>query len=163
MIMVSSTIIGYMLSLKYKMRRWILKSLISSLNLFKIEIMYAKTPLNEVLYKIANSSDISVNILFRETAKILNNNSGYTAGEAWEISLNNWKSDYLKKEDREILTSFGYGLGNSDVYNQEKNFELAIELLKKQLENAEEEGRKSEKLYRNIGFLTGLAIIILFI
>lgn len=68
-----------------------------------------------------------------------------------------------KKEDIEILKSFGYGLGNSDVYNQEKNFDLAIELLKRQLSNAEEESKKNEKLYKNIGVLAGLAINILFL
>lgn len=163
MILISSTAIGYMFSLKYKMRRRMLKHIISSLNLLKIEIMYTKTPLNELLNKVANSSDNSINTLFRETAKILDLNTGYTAGEAWEAFLNNWKNDYLKNEDKEILKSFGYGLGNSDTHNQEKNFDLAMELLKKQLENAEEDGKKSEKLFRNIGFLTGLAIVILFI
>ncbi len=94
---------------------------------------------------------------------ILSQNEGYTAGEAWEIALKEWDNGYLKKEDIEILKSFGYGLGNSDVYNQEKNFDLAIELLKRQLSNAEEESKKNEKLYKNIGVLAGLAINILFL
>nr|WP_244262817.1 hypothetical protein [Thermoanaerobacter siderophilus] len=38
-----------------------------------------------------------------------------------------------------------------------------MELLKRQLSNAEEESKKNEKLYKNIGVLAGLAIIILFL
>ncbi|AIS52369.1 stage III sporulation protein AB [Thermoanaerobacter kivui] len=140
-----------------------LKSLISSLNLFKIEVTYSKSPLNEILTAISQSADKTIKFIFSKTAEMLSQNEGYTAGEAWEIALNEWNSDYLKKEDKEILKSFGYGLGNSDVYNQEKNFDLAIELLKRQLSNAEEESKKNEKLYKNIGVLTGLAIIILFL
>ncbi|GAB6117635.1 hypothetical protein JCM16816_12320 [Thermoanaerobacter brockii subsp. lactiethylicus] len=163
LVIFSTSSLGYLFALKYKMRRWILKSMISSLNLFKIEITYSKAPLGEILMAISRSSDKSIKFVFSKTGMILSQNEGYTAGEAWEIALNEWDNGYLKKEDVEILRSFGFGLGNSDVYNQEKNFDLAIELLKRQLSNAEEESKKNEKLYKNIGVLAGLAIIILFL
>ncbi|ADD02345.1 stage III sporulation protein AB [Thermoanaerobacter italicus Ab9] len=163
LVIFSTSSLGYLFALKYKMRRWILKSMISSLNLLKIEITYSKAPLGEILMEISHSLDKSVKFAFLKTGKILSQNEGYTAGEAWEIALKEWDNGYLKKEDIEILKSFGYGLGNSDVYNQEKNFDLAIELLKRQLSNAEEESKKNEKLYKNIGVLAGLAINILFL
>lgn len=163
LVFLSTSSLGYLFALKYKMRRLMLKSMISSLNLFKIEITYSKAPLEEILMAISNSSDKNIKFVFYRTGVILSQNEGYTAGEAWEIALNEWHNNYLKKEDVEILRSFGYGLGNSDVYNQEKNFDLTIEFLKRQLSNADEESKKNEKLYKNIGILAGLAIIILFL
>ncbi|WP_284679190.1 stage III sporulation protein SpoIIIAB [Aceticella autotrophica] len=163
MILISSTLIGYIISLRYSLRRWTLKCLISSLNMLKTEISYSKTPLSEAFEKISEVSDSSIRFLFSNTAKILNLNEGYTAGEALEISLSKWKDNNFNKDDIEIIKSLGYGLGNSDGYNQENNLELALELLKKQLADAEELGKKNERLYRNLGFLIGVVIVILFI
>ncbi|HHW56697.1 MAG TPA: stage III sporulation protein AB [Clostridia bacterium] len=159
----STTSLGYMAAFKYKMRFRILKNLISALNLCKIEVTYSKDPMAEIFITISSSLDKSIKPLFIKAAEILLENKGYSGGEAWEAALKEWDSGYLKKEDIEILRSFGYGLGKSDVYSQEKNFDLAVELLKRQLSSAEEENKKNEKLYKNIGVLTGLAIIILFL
>ncbi|AAM24508.1 stage III sporulation protein AB [Caldanaerobacter subterraneus subsp. tengcongensis MB4] len=159
----STTSIGYLMAMKFKARRWILKSLISALNLLKLEITYSRTPLERALKKVALSSDKTVGELFQRASLHLGEQSGLTAGEAWEKALNEWERGYLSKEEKEILRAFGTILGISDAGNQEKNFNLTMDLLKRQLNLAEEEGKKNEKLYQNLGFLLGLAIVILFL
>jgi len=161
LVLVSSSIIGYLYSLKYKMRKQVLKSLINSINLFKIELVYSRAPINEVLEHVVKTSDYMIKDIFKQTVYLLNLNEGYTAGEAWKKSIEKCNLDYLKKSDKEVLITFGHSLGNTDLYNQEKNFNLVLEKLKHQLDNAEKEGEKNEKLYKNIGFLTGLGIVIL--
>ncbi|SNX55359.1 stage III sporulation protein SpoIIIAB [Thermoanaerobacterium sp. RBIITD] len=163
MVLASSTLIGYILSLKYSLRWRTLRSLISSLNILMTEITYGKITLSEAFMKVSKISNLSVKQLFISTSEILNSNKGYTAGEAWEIAIKKMKDINLNEEDIEILKSFGNGLGNSDIYNQENNYKLTVELLKKQLIDAEESSKKNEKMYKNLGLLVGIAIIIIFI
>jgi len=52
-------------------------------------------------------------------------------------------------------------LGSSDVEGQIKNIRLTINQLKLQEQKAEELRAKNEAMYRNLGILGGLAIIII--
>ncbi|MGB9779449.1 stage III sporulation protein SpoIIIAB [Caldanaerobacter sp.] len=161
--LISTTSIGYLMAMKFRARRWIIKSFITALNILKIEITYSRTPLERAFKKVASSSDKLVSELFYKASFYLGEQIGLTAAEAWEKGLKEWDRGYLTKEDKEILIAFGNSLGSSDVENQEKNFNMTLDLLKRQLDFAEEEGRRNEKLYNNLGFLLGLAIVILFL
>jgi stage III sporulation protein AB len=161
--LISATGVGYLMAIKFRARRWIIKSLITALNILKIEITYSRTPLEGAFKKVASSSDKLVSDLFYKASFYLGEQIGLTAAEAWEKGLKEWDKGFLTREDKDILIAFGTSLGTSNVENQEKNFNMTLELLKRQLDFAEEEGRKNEKLYRNLGFLLGLAIVILFL
>ena len=67
----------------------------------------------------------------------------------------------MNSEDEEILISFGKLLGSSDTEGQIKNIRLTLNQLKMQEEKAEELRKKNESMYRNLGVLGGLAIIII--
>ncbi|WP_434644134.1 stage III sporulation protein SpoIIIAB [Thermoanaerobacterium thermosaccharolyticum] len=163
MVLISSTLIGYLKSLKYTLRRRTIRAILSSLNILITEITYNQITLSEAFTKLSETSESGIGKLFLIASQILNSNEGYTASEAWEIALDKVGDLNLNQDDIRILKSFGKGLGNSDIYNQEKNFKFTSELLKKQLSDAEELSKKNEKLYKNLGVLIGIAVIIIFL
>ncbi|WHE08028.1 stage III sporulation protein SpoIIIAB [Thermoanaerobacterium thermosaccharolyticum] len=163
MVLISSALIGYLKSLKYTLRRRTIRAILSSLNILITEITYNQITLSEAFAKLSETSESGIGKLFLIASQILNSNEGYTASEAWEIALDKVGDLNLNQDDIRILKSFGKGLGNSDIYNQEKNFKFTSELLKKQLSDAEELSKKNEKLYKNLGVLVGIAVIIIFL
>ena len=54
-------------------------------------------------------------------------------------------------------------LGKTDIGGQVSELNLSMELIDSQIEKAEEYCRKSEKMYRSLGSIVGLAIIIVLI
>ena len=84
---------------------------------------------------------------------LLIKNCNLVDGEKIFLSLNN--------EDIEILKELGVSLGQTDMEGQVKNIKLVYNSLKSQLENAKEEKNKNFKMYRNMGMLCGLVIIII--
>ena len=69
----------------------------------------------------------------------------------------------LKDKDIEILKGLSVSLGQTDLENQIKNIRLVQQMLMTQLKDATEEKNRSYKMYRNMGVLTGLILIILLI
>lgn len=53
--------------------------------------------------------------------------------------------------------------GKTDVQGQLNEINLHISFLDKQIDLAEEESKKNEKMYRTLGTIFGLAIIIILI
>ena len=70
---------------------------------------------------------------------------------------------YILKEDVEILLSLGRVLGSSDRADQSKIFKLVLNQIGAQIEEAKMEKNQNEKLYRSLGVITGIGIIILLI
>lgn len=67
----------------------------------------------------------------------------------------------LEEEDVELFLSLGRLLGNSDRADQEKNFKLILNHIKILKEEAKLERDKNEKMYKNLGILAGVAIVII--
>ena len=69
----------------------------------------------------------------------------------------------FKKEDVETFLSLGRVLGTSDRLDQQKNFALILNQMDGLISEAKEERAKNEKLYKSLGIITGIGIIILLI
>jgi stage III sporulation protein AB len=78
---------------------------------------------------------------------------------SWEYALNNTKN-YLKKEDIEVLSMLGKMLGKTDKIGQLQEIDIVSKFLDKQIEFAEEEKSKNEKLYKTLGIVSGLTLAI---
>lgn len=70
---------------------------------------------------------------------------------------------YLNADDKKVMEDFFRSLGSSGVYGQEKIFFLAIEGIRMNLRDAEENAKKNIKLYRYLGICLGAMIIIFII
>jgi stage III sporulation protein AB len=157
----STSIIGFSLSRDCSKRPRILRELQAALQMLENEISYMSNLLSDAFMRIYTSSGTEASILFKEAAKKLDS-MGTTADEAWKSAVNDLYSRLaLKKEDKAILISFGSMLGNSDLDGQISNIRLTTSQLKLQELKAEEIKKKNERMYRSLGVLGGLALIII--
>ena len=85
-----------------------------------------------------------------------------SAGESWKYATQNSRTN-MTKEDLKVLENFEKLLGKTSIEGQLSEIELLEKFIDKQIENAEEERKKNEKLYRNLGVIAGLAIAIILI
>jgi stage III sporulation protein AB len=162
-IITASSFIGYYLSFNCSKRPLQLKTLQGLIKVLENEIRFLSSYIPDAFKRIYKSVDSPVAEFFKGTVENLNSDKGLNASQAWEMSISkNIFKTALNKEDKEILISFGKMLGNSDLEGQIKNIGFILNQLDQQEKKAEEIKKKNETLYRALGFLGGVAIILLF-
>ncbi len=158
----ASSLIGYAYSRDSSRRPQELRTLQGLLQIFETEICYLSNVLSEAFEKISGSSGSEVTGFFRDTVLNLKSSDSATACQAWEQAVDrNAKKTALKAEDIGILMAFGKMLGNSDLEGQIKNIRLTVEKLKLQEQKAEESRKKNESMFKSLGVLGGLALVIM--
>lgn len=162
MVMISSSIIGFIIANSYKKRPELLRELQTALSMLETEIGYSQNFLPDALENIARNSTRDVSRLFLNVRKHLMDSKGYMASEAWELALKKFYNDsYLIKNDYYILNAFGKYLGSTDREDQIKSINQTIDNLKQQEKIAYEEKQKNETLWRYLGILSGIMVILL--
>jgi Stage III sporulation protein AB (spore_III_AB). len=132
------------------------------LQLLENRISYLSDILTDAFDRIKASSQNEVGIFFSYTSERLKTEKNINATDAWEAAIReNIKKTALNKEDEEILVSFGKILGGSDTEGQINNIRHTINQLKMQEEKAEKSRIKNEKMYKSLGILGGLAVIVI--
>ncbi len=164
LIIFSTSIIGYILAHRYTERIQQLKNIYLSFQILETEIIYLSNSLPIAMQRVGNKSNPIVKNIFTDTHQMLSKKAGYSMEEAWNKSIhNNFSNTSLIKEDCEILIDFGKNLGSTDKENQVKNFKFIYLQLEKQQKDAETLKIKNEKMYKSLGALVGIAIVILLI
>lgn len=154
-----SSLLGIMFANKYKNRVNDLKQIRRALNIFKTKIKYTYEPLPQIFMNIANEFGDEIGEIFK-TASI--NMKEFSAGEAWKYAIQNSKTN-MNEEDLKVLENLEKLLGKTNIDGQLSEIELIEKFIDVQIEKAEEEQKKNEKLYKNLGVITGLAIAIILI
>lgn len=163
-VLVSSAFLGYVLSRDCSRRPAELRELQGLLQIFENEISYLSNLITDAFEKIYRTSESSVRIFFESTVQNLLKDSSLNASQAWEKAVKeNVRKTSLNKEDEEILVSFGKILGNSDIEGQIKNIRLTLNHLRLQEQKAEEERARNEMMFKRLGILGGLAIVVILI
>ena len=154
-----SSLIGVLISRKYVSRVDELKEFKNALNLFKTKIRYTYEPLPDIFSEISNSTNSNISNVFRVASNKMN---VLPAGVAWNIALDLDKLN-INEEDKSISNKLGNLLGKTDISGQLNQIELTTDFLDEQISKAEKEKEKSEKLYKTLGMIIGLAIVIILI
>lgn len=157
----TSTAIGILISKKYSNRVQILKNLKNALNMFEVKINFSFETIPEIFKEISEKFDGTVAKIFSNTVKYINEDN-LIAGEAWEKSID-LNSGCLKKEDLNSLKSLGKMLGRTDIDGQVSQIELVSSFLEKQINDAVESKNKNEKMYKKLGVIVGLVLVIVLI
>ncbi|NMB34154.1 MAG: stage III sporulation protein AB [Clostridium sp.] len=161
-VLLSSSLLGYIYSKRSSDRPKDLRAIQGLLQMLENEMSFLSNVLTEAFTKIYQYNDEDVTIFFEDTVKIINSDIGVNACEAWEKAVKgNLGRTSLNNEDEKILLSFGKMLGKSDIEGQIKNIRLTLNQLGMQERKAEELRKKNESMYKSLGILGGLAIIIL--
>ncbi len=162
MIITASTLWGMNKALRYSKRVSELRQLQQAFKLLETEIIYGFTPLAEAFLHISQRHIGPIGKLFNQMGSGLNENGDLTTGQLWELTLNRiWSETALKKGDREILHQLGAQLGETDRQDQIKHIQLALRMLESEEMDALHEQKTYASMYRNLGVLGGLLLVIL--
>ena len=97
-------------------------------------------------------------IFYKTSQKLQSQNCEQALNEAIEeerFFLN------LKSEDIELLKTLGLLLGKTDIDGQMSELNQFSTLLNAQIKKAEQEENKNKKMYKSLGTIIGLAIVII--
>lgn len=163
-IFLSCTLIGQFYGNKYSSRLSNLIYLEQCIKILETEIIFGATPMPDALHNVYKKGNRKVSYIFEIIKEDLlfkkpNNliNSFLTVEDMLYSELS------LKKQDVELFLSLGRVLGTSDRNDQEKNFIFTLNQIRNQIAEAKEEKYKNEKLYKSLGIISGLVLIILLI
>lgn len=161
-IVISTSLLGNIFANTYVERTRLLNSLLSTLQMLETEIVYGATPVPILFKKIGKKSKRELENIFITAANLLDEKQGQTFEEVWYKSVTEeTKNTVFNKEDIEILLALGKNLGISNCEDQIKHIRLIQEDIKRQYELSLIEQGKNVKLYKNLGFLLGLSIVII--
>ena len=162
-IVIICTYIGFVYADTFRKRRDEIKEILKSLIILENDIVYGTTPLPEALENLSHNVCEPLTSFIKAITKRLIKGDVESVYEGvleeYRVLENEF---YLYDEDKKIMVDFFKSLGQSGVYGQEKIFSLAIEAVKMNLRDADENAKKNIKLYRYLGVCFG-AIIMIFI
>ena len=152
-----SSLIGALISKKYNNRVNELKEFKNALNLFKTKIRYTYEPIPDIFYEISENVKTNISNVFSHAASKMD---VVSAGAAWQMAL---KMEDLNIDDEDImvLNNLSKLLGKTDLQGQLNQIEMTEDFLDKQIKKAENLRNKNEKLYRTLGMILGLTIVII--
>lgn len=152
-----STGIGILISKSYENRVIELKEFKNILNIMKTKIKFTYEPLAEIFKQISKDNKTNVEKIFDQMA---NQITYYPTKDVWENCIQDADIS-IKQEDKDILKKLGKLLGQTDVEGQISEIEVTQSFLDTQIEKAEEEKKKNQKMYKTLGIVTGLVFVII--
>lgn len=161
LVIAASTALGYVLAANVERRPRELNELITALGLLETEMTYAATPLAEAFAAIAARAGHPARGLLTDARLRLTSGVGETAATCWAGAVNEvWGRSALGPGDRDTLLDFGASLGASDREDQVKHFRLAVERLRRAEVEARADAARLGRLWKNLGFLCGVVVVI---
>lgn len=163
-ILILSSILGFAFGNLYSKRAKSLLDLQYCIRVLESEIINGSFPLPQALENVSIKGKGGMSRIFKRIKEDLISEKREDIYESFLLQKDLLKDRFaLKDEDIEVFLYLGKVLGKSSRRDQEENFKF----IKSQLENlhleAEAERMKNTKLYRTLGFLIGLGLVIILI
>lgn len=156
----SSTLVGWLIAKKYENREKELKDMKNALNIFETKIKFTYASLPEIFGEIGEQfKENIVGEIFRKSANLMKEKS---AGESWNESIDKVSSN-ISQEDKVVLKNLSKLLGKTDIDGQISEIKLVTDFLDRQIGLAQEERTKNEKMYKTLGGIIGLTLVIILI
>ena len=152
-----SNAIGFFIAKSYQNRVVELKEFKNILNIMKTKIKFTYEPLAEIFKQISKDNESEVEKIFGQMA---NQITYYQAKDVWENCIQDADIS-IKQEDKDVLKKLGKLLGQTDIEGQISEIEVIENFLDMQIENAEEERKKNQKMYKTLGIVAGLVFVII--
>ena len=144
---------------KYIQRVKELVAIKCALNILENKIKFTQTPLNDIFKQISgNISENNIVKIFENLASKQNVN----LHKSWKHTITVSETN-LCEEDKKILIDMGNILGSTDIEGQVSNIKITNAFIDRQIEKAEAEKNKNVKMFRTLGVISGLTIVIILI
>ena len=130
-----------------------------SLLMLKSEIEFAAYPLPQAFAHIAQRTEGSLTAFYELLSHKL---TGKEAGlaDAWETGLTELSSSHLASEDLQAIGSLGNALGSIDSAAQIKAIDMTLTAIDVILARLAAQNTKDGKMYRRLGLLGGVLIVV---
>ncbi len=161
-IITGSSYLGYLKSISYVKREKILKDFNIFFNRIKSEINYMQSTVPNLIEN--NRQDLDEDIkdsLGAISTDMLITASAFQIEKSIEKNIDNIK--YLEEIDKNYIKKGLNGLGKTDEKGQENLISNTMKLLEMQISEASISKVKNSKLYKNLGFLFGMFVVVIFI
>lgn len=155
----ASTVLGILFSKKYSNRVKELKEMKSGLNMLSTKMKFTYEPIPNLFLEIGSKIGGNVGQIFIRAS---NRMKEQPAGEAWSNAFEDVPNN-LTDEDKTVLKNLSRLLGQTDLEGQMSEIEVVTQFLATQIESAQQERIKNEKMYRTLGIVSGLTIAIILI
>lgn len=160
LIIYSATRIGLLIADNYRQRPRQLRQLQFALQLMENEISYAATPLPQIWVKLARRIEEPIGSIFARANQLLSNRVT-TTGEAFSTAIQEGiRNTSLCSSDVEVLLTLAASLGKGSRGEQVQCIRLVLSELAVEEQKAEQERQENERLWRYLGFLTGVSLVI---
>lgn len=164
LILGSSTAIGFFFSRRLEERIEELETIKRLLILLRGEIKYNHATLAEGFHTIGERMKNPYGIILSAVSDEMKRMDGQTLAQIWEKRLREGlKESALSQEDRERLISFGGQLGYLDIEMQQNTIELYLEQVQEEILQARESMKRNGRLYRTMGVVMGIFLVILMV
>ncbi len=154
--------IGVLKSKKLKDREYILREMITFLNLVENEIRYMMSILPNAYESSRQKLTTSLKSAIGQIVVDMLSFESYTLIDQ-SIVKNISSIEELSEYDKNVFISTLKNLGRSDVDSQINIIENGVKILENQVKEANEFKLVNSKLYRTMGVITGLMVVIIFI
>ncbi len=145
-----------------KKRKLLLNNLQKLFVMLHSEIQFRNLTITEAFFQISRRIDSQLAAFLIEIEEEWKQKRGESVGDIWKVCVHrHFSESYLKKEDLTWLQEIGEGLGSFDRMEQVRHIELLLKYLSDELMACEETVKESEKLYKTMGLLGGIFIIVL--
>ena len=151
--------LGNIISKRYILRVKELKDFINALNIIESKIKFTYEPLPEIFKQTSRLVSENISKIFVNASKYMKEVS---CEDAWNRSVSE-SNTYLNKEDIENIKGLGKLLGKTDKEGQISHLELTKTFIEMQIKKAKDEEEKNAKMYKTLGVIFGLAIVIILI
>ena len=139
-----------------------LESILGAVSFIATEIRYFSSPVEDLLDKACRSNEFGRLKIFDICRTRMELTRDFEA--SWATAVQDARP-YLCIDDgdAQVLTQFGGELGKTDVEGQLANCSRCEELLSVRLASAREDRACKGRMYRSLGVLAGVFLVILFI
>jgi len=162
-VLISTTLVGFHFANVLANRSKQLRQLQSALQILEAEITYGQVPLATASARIATQIQEPLALFWRSLSNKLTAGISGVSVIFREALEETWHQTVLKQEEYEIISQFGETLGKHDRYGQQQHIQIALTHLVRIEKEAVEEQRKFEKMFKSLGALSGLLIVILLV
>ena len=162
LIVIASTFMaGVFFSERELMRIEDLEELRRGLGLLKGEVDFCLRPMGEALILVGGRLKGGVSELFIKAGEAMEKRQGESAGDIWEKTITSLADSlFFNTKDLEHIGAFGESLGHLDRNSQVKDIDLTEKFIVEEILKAQEGFSKNSKLYKSLGFLGGVFIVI---
>ena len=142
----TTSFIGILIGKKYSNRVKELQEIKNALAMFEAKIKFTYEPIPEIFKEISDKFGENIGQIFKNSSnKMINKPADIAWCEAIDESNNN-----MNKEDKEVLKALSKLLGKTDINGQISEIKLVSNFLNTQIEIAQKEKEKNEKMYKTL-------------